>query len=211
MKKTFYFFTKERPCCRSLQDVSNLYDAIEIRLLFLLWSVSPVPCSPDRRMVARSDYRGRQKRNCQGIDRAYHPQLCSHYCHDHSCILRREFVVNLGLLNNDDSNRHLLFSIAAHGEESSHVYLHCSGCDQHGVLYIHARSDIPGPRKIRWIQSIPYFLLQVFREFSVCSHILTTFVVCVDLVLLMVSVPVSIVCLRNFNHGLINHSTYMRI
>lgn len=119
MKKTFYLFTKERPCCRSLQDVSNLYDAIEIRLLFLLWSVSPVPCSPDRRMVARSDYRGRQKRNCQGIDRAYHPQLCSHYCHDHSCILRREFVVNLGLLNNDDSNRHLLFYSCARRRKQS--------------------------------------------------------------------------------------------
>ncbi|CEI96961.1 hypothetical protein RMCBS344292_11104 [Rhizopus microsporus] len=40
------------------------------------------------------------------------------------------------------------------------------------------------------------------------SKAFLTFFLCVDMVLILVSVPVALICLKNFNHGLINHSKY---
>ncbi|CEI88261.1 hypothetical protein RMCBS344292_02654 [Rhizopus microsporus] len=41
------------------------------------------------------------------------------------------------------------------------------------------------------------------------SKAFLTFFLCVDMVLILVSVPVALICLKNFNHGLINHISHV--
>ncbi|KAL9544438.1 hypothetical protein PS6_008765 [Mucor atramentarius] len=40
------------------------------------------------------------------------------------------------------------------------------------------------------------------------SKVFLTFFLCVDMVLILASVPIAIICLRNFNLGLMNHISH---
>lgn len=52
--------------------------------------------------------------------------------------------------------------------------------------------------------------LSFFCKYITFSYIIIhpSFIVCVNLVLILVSVPIGVICLRNFNLGLMNHSKH---
>ncbi|SAM00110.1 hypothetical protein [Absidia glauca] len=55
---------------------------------------------------------------------------------------------------------------------------------------------------------VAYWGLRRERKIHMYLFIFLSMAMCVDMVLILVSVPVSIICLRNFNHGLMNHISH---
>ncbi|OAD67448.1 hypothetical protein PHYBLDRAFT_183506 [Phycomyces blakesleeanus NRRL 1555(-)] len=63
------------------------------------------------------------------------------------------------------------------------------------------------------LASMGYFIYMVtqvamYPSKYLGSRVFLTFFLCVDMALILVSVPVSVICLRNFNHGLNSHITH---
>lgn len=191
--------------CRSIQNVSNLYDVTQVGLFLSAGPLGSIPCIAHCRMVARSNVRWSQIKHCQGVDRAYHSKLCGIRCYVMHGLLGGKQGKDRQVMGRFYLSR-FHSSCDAKRNPSCTCFMH-SRPPAWDISFICSSKSTRIPNvslalECFWPSFVSWMIPICIR--AACLSFL--FLVCVDIVLIVVSVPVSILCLRNFNHGLINHS-----